>query len=41
VLDDDGVRPDPDLFDHQPDDALAIGDLEGLGSIMELGEKAF
>jgi hypothetical protein len=41
VLDDDSLGRDPDLFDHEPDHALTIGDLEGLGRIMELGEKPF
>jgi len=41
VFDDDGIWRDPDLFDHQPEHALTIGDLEGLGCIMELGEKPF
>ena len=41
VPDDDRVGPDPHLFDHQPQHALTIGDLEGLSRILELGEKPF
>jgi hypothetical protein len=41
VLDDDGVGPNLDLFDDQPDHALPIGHPEGLRGIMELREKAF
>ena len=41
VPNDDRVGPDPDLFDLQPEHALTIGDLEGLGGVMELGEKPF
>ena len=36
-----GVGPDLDLFDDQPQDALAIGDPQGLRGLVELGEKAF
>jgi hypothetical protein len=39
VPDDDGVGPAPDLFDYQSEHALTVGDLEGLGGILELGEK--
>ena len=39
--DDDGVGPYLDFLHHEPEHALTIGDLEGLGGIMELGEKTF
>ena len=41
VPDDDRVGPDPNLFDHQPKHALTIGNLEGVGGIMQLAKKRF
>ena len=41
VLDDDRFGSDLDFFDHQPEHALAIGHIERLGSIVELGQEAF
>jgi hypothetical protein len=35
VPDDDGVRADLDLFDHQPEHALAIGNPEGLRRLVQ------
>jgi hypothetical protein len=36
-----GVGPHLHLLEKEPDDALAIGQREGLGTLVELGEKPF
>jgi hypothetical protein len=41
VFDDDRLGSDLDLFDHQPEHALAIDDIERSGSIVELRQEAF
>jgi hypothetical protein len=38
MLDDDRVRSDRDLFDHQPEEALAVGHIQCWRSRVELGE---
>jgi hypothetical protein len=36
-----GVGPHLHLLEKEPDDALAIGQREGLGCLVQLGEEAF
>ncbi len=38
---DEGVGPDLHLFENEPDDTLAIGELERVGGLVQFGEKAF
>jgi hypothetical protein len=41
VPDGDRLGSDQDVFDQQSQDTLAVGDLGGVGAVMELGEEAF
>ena len=41
MSDGDGVEADEDVFDHQAQDALAIFDVRGVGSVVQGGEEGF
>src|SRR5260221_1298178 len=41
VPDSDRLRADEDVFDQEPEHALALGDAGGGGAVLQLGEEAF
>ena len=41
VADGDVLGPDEDVFDDEPQDALAFADVDGFGAVVEFGEEGF